>query len=117
MQNFPGLFAMEAVLDLFASLGAENVFERVTTVTSWTRDTLRRLGGDLTHDRHPHFDSPIVTARFSGSDVSEMAGSLKAAGIAVAARHGNLRVSPHFFNGRQDIAALGEAVRSYLARA
>lgn len=114
IQNFSGLFAMEAVLDLFFSIGRGELLDRVATMTEATRGVLRDVGGEVTHDLHPHFDSPIVTAAFPHVDVSEMAGALRTKGVAVAARHGRLRVSPHFFNDQGDLEALEEAVRGYL---
>ena len=114
IQNFPGLFAMEAVLDLFFSIGREELLERVSAVAESARDVLREVGAQVTHDQHRYFDSPIVTAAFPNADVSEMAGALRTRGVAVAARHGRLRVSPHFFNDLDDMAALNEAVTGYL---
>lgn len=114
IQNFPGLFAMEAVLDLFFSIGREELLERVAIVAQSAREVLREVGAQVTHDQHRYFDSPIVTAAFPNADVSEMAGALRTRGVAVAARHGRLRVSPHFFNDLDDMAALKEAVTGYL---
>jgi selenocysteine lyase/cysteine desulfurase len=55
-----------------------------------------------------------VTARFPGLDPSPLAVHLREQGVAVAARKGYLRVSPHFFNDETDIAALGQHVREYV---
>jgi selenocysteine lyase/cysteine desulfurase len=35
---------------------------------------------------------------------------LQARKVLVAARHGNLRVSPHFYNDETDLARLAEAL-------
>lgn len=113
IQNFSGLFAMEAVLDLMFSIGRDELFGRIAEVTEETREALRAVGGQVTHDLHPHFDSPIVTASFPDADVSEMAGTLRTQGVALAARHGRLRVSPHFFNNSEDLRALTVAIREY----
>jgi len=70
-----------------------------------TRDVLREAGAEL----RSH-DSPIVTARFPQRDASALARELQAAKVLVAARHGNLRVSPHFYNNEADLARLREAL-------
>jgi selenocysteine lyase/cysteine desulfurase len=45
-----------------------------------------------------------------GRDASELARRLMEKKIAVAARHGALRVSPHFYNNEEDLARLEEAL-------
>jgi selenocysteine lyase/cysteine desulfurase len=111
--NFSGIYAMEAVLDLIASLGAEAVEQRVLRLAAKTRAVLRSHGGVLLADRQPYYESPIVTAQFPGVDMSKLAVELKRRRIVVAARQGNLRVSPHFFNNEEDLARLDEALRDF----
>jgi selenocysteine lyase/cysteine desulfurase len=111
--NFSGIYAMEAVLDLLASLGAEAVEHRVLQLAARTREVLRANGGVLLADQHPHYESPIVTAQFPGLDMSKLAAELKRKRIAVAVRKGNLRVSPHFFNNEEDLAKLDEALHDF----
>lgn len=111
--NFSGIYAMEAVLDLIASLGAEAVEERVLQLAAKTREVLRSNGGVLFADQHPYYESPIVTAQFPGVDMSKLAVELKRRRIVVAARRGNLRVSPHFFNNEDDLRQLDEALRDF----
>ena len=114
--NFPGIYAMEAVLDLIAGLGAEAIEKRVLEMAAKTRDVLRANGGVLFADRHPYYESPIVTAQFPGVDMSQLAAELKRRRIVVAARKGNLRVSPHFFNNEDDLRQLDEALRDFRSR-
>ena len=97
---------MEAVLDLFASIGKERLFERTSEIVEATRRTLRAAGGHLACDDSPWFDSPVVTARFEGVDASELSAELKRRRVLTAARKGALRVSPHFFNNEEDLAVL-----------
>lgn len=113
VQNFSGIYAMEAVLDLIESAGAGAIEARVLDLAAKTRDVLRSHGGVLFADQQPYYDSPIVTARFPGVDMSRLAIELKRRRIVVAARQGKLRVSPHFFNNEQDLAQLDEALRDF----
>lgn len=108
--NFSGLFAMEAVLDLFASIGKHRLFARTAEIAEATRQTLRDAGGRLAYDDSPWFDSPVVTARFEGVDASALSAELKRRRVLTAARKGALRVSPHFFNNEEDLAVLESAL-------
>jgi selenocysteine lyase/cysteine desulfurase len=110
IQNFSGIAAMDAVLDLLLSLGVPDVLERIASLAESARQALRDCGGIPAHDERPYFDSPIVAARFDAIDVAELAHNLRGEKIAVAARHGRLRVSPHFFNNAADIATLAAAI-------
>jgi selenocysteine lyase/cysteine desulfurase len=51
-----------------------------------------------------------VAARLPDRDTSAPARRLGERKIVVAARHGNLRVSPHFYNDETDLAALAAGI-------
>jgi len=104
--NFPLLYAMEASIDLMFELGPETIEARVLELADRARQLLRELGATVNDDR-----CAIVAARFEGRDVSQLARALKEDRILVAARRGNLRVSPHFYNNEEDL----ERLRSGLA--
>ena len=55
--------------------------------------------------------SQIVAAQFPGIDPSHLARELKKKQVNVAARHGFLRVSPHFYNNHDDLEQLCEAIK------
>ena len=113
-QNFAGIYAMGAVLKMLRSLGPETIEKRVLELAAKTRNLLRARGGILHYDRHPYYDSPVVSARFPGVDMSAWAVELRRRRIALAARKGNLRVSPHFFNNEDDLGRLDEALRALI---
>ena len=115
-QNFSGLYAMGAVLHLLESLGRKTVDDRVSAVANSTRDVLRHRGATLLFDYHPHYDSPIIAAKFPRQDASALAVELQQRRIAVAARKGNLRVSPHFFNNDDDLERLDAALTAILEK-
>jgi selenocysteine lyase/cysteine desulfurase len=66
-----------------------------------TSDLLRRSGAIVVHE-----NTNIVAAHWPDRDASALARSLQAERIIVAARHGNLRVSPHFYNTEEDLQKL-----------
>lgn len=112
LQNFPGIYAMGAVLEMMMSLGLDEIETRVQSLAAKGRETLRRAGAELLYDRLPFYDSPILAAAFPGEDVSRLADRLRGRRVVVSARHGCLRVSPHFFNNEQDLSCLEEGLRN-----
>ena len=106
MLAFAPIYAMGASVDMMLEIGPERIERRVMELACDTAEALREAGGELLH-----CDSPIVTARFA-RDASEVAAALAARKILVAARRGNLRVSPHLYNNEEDIARLKEEVNA-----
>jgi selenocysteine lyase/cysteine desulfurase len=110
MLAFTVLYALDAVIRMMLEIGPERIEGRVMDLAGKTRDLLRRKGGVLPGDTLPHYDSQVVCAAFPGRDVSQLARTLMERKIAVAVRHDNLRVSPHFYNDESDLARLEEAL-------
>lgn len=111
MLPFPSLYGMGAVLDLMLAIGPALIEARVLELASGARRVLRGLGGEVNAD-----SSQIVTARMPGVDSGELARSLREERILVSARHGRLRVSPHFYNDEGDLEILEAAVRRHMMR-
>lgn len=114
MLSFGPIYGMAASVEMMLDIGPGAIEQRVLQLAASTREALRSAGGDLPADRMPHYDSPIVTARFEGKDAPALARSLHSCKVLVAARHGNLRVSPHFYNDESDIERLSAALREAL---
>lgn len=108
---FSAIYAMDAVIRMMQAIGPARIEERVLQLAGKTREVLRCAGGILPSDRSPHFDSPVVTARFEGQNASQLVRELASLKVQVAARHGNLRVSPHFYNNEADLERLRETLR------
>jgi cysteine desulfurase / selenocysteine lyase len=115
MLPFALLYAMDAVIEMMQAIGPERIERRVMELAGKTRDVLRGAGAVLLADSSPHYDSQIVTARFAGREAPAIARELQAHKVLVAARHGNLRVSPHFYNDEADLARLERAIPDVLS--
>jgi cysteine desulfurase / selenocysteine lyase len=103
---FPSIYAMGAVLDLMLEIGPAAIEARVLELADRVRAVLLAGGAlNVNEDR-----SPIVTAAFEG-DAGALALRLKERGVIVSARHGRLRVSPHFYNNEEDLESLAAALR------
>jgi cysteine desulfurase/selenocysteine lyase len=108
MLAFAPIYAMGASVEMMLQIGPARIEQRVMDLACQTAEALRQSGGKVVH-----CESPIVTAQFE-RDASELAAGLKDRRILVAARRGNLRVSPHFYNSEEDIDRLAHGLREVL---
>jgi cysteine desulfurase / selenocysteine lyase len=101
MLNFPSLYGAEESIRMMLEIGPDRIERRVLELAALTGDLLRRSGATLVNE-----NTHIVAAHWPDRDASALAKKLEAEKIIVAARHGNLRVSPHFYNTERDLEAL-----------
>jgi selenocysteine lyase/cysteine desulfurase len=106
------IYALGASIEMMMEIGPAAIEQRVLALAGLARDRLRSLGARLLYDEAPHFDSPVIAAQFPDRDVSALAVELRRHRIQVAARHGNLRVSTHFYNNEEDLDQLERCLRS-----
>lgn len=106
---FSLLYPMEASVRMMLEIGPEVIERRVLGLAGAARDCLRKLGADVADT-----GSQIVAAKFSHEDPSRLARELKSRRVLVAARHGYLRISPHFYNNDDDVLKLEEELRKIL---
>jgi cysteine desulfurase/selenocysteine lyase len=106
---FALLYAMEASIEMMFEIGPDVIEARVLDLARSARQRLRGLGAEAVET-----GSHIVTAKFPDHDPAELARELKAHRVLVVARHGYLRVSPHFYNHEDDLSRLEEELRKLL---
>lgn len=109
MLPFAVLYAMGASLELILEIGPEAIEKRVLSLANQVRDIARGLGGEPVSE-----NSAIVSVRFDGRDPSPLAQELKQKRVLVAARHGLLRISTHFYNNEEDLEHLRAALATAL---
>ena len=112
MLNFSALYAMGASVGMMLEIGPDAIERRVTELAGIADSMLRKLGASIVTE-----GSPIIAARFEGVDASRLALELKNRRILVSARHGNLRVSVHFYNDETDLEKLKVALQECLRAA
>jgi len=105
MLPFALLYAMGASIEFILEIGPDAIERRVLGLAEQVREIARRLGGEPVS-----VDSAIVSVRFPGRDPSPLARALKEKHVLVAARHGLLRISPHFYNNESDLEQLSNAL-------
>jgi len=103
---FPLLYALEQSVEMMLEIGPDLIEQRVMQLAGSTRDRLRDLGAEIAEN-----GSQIVAAKFREIDPSHLARELKKRNVNVAARHGFLRISSHFYNDDEDLEQLCEAIR------
>jgi cysteine desulfurase/selenocysteine lyase len=102
-------YALEAVVDLMLEMGVERTEERVMELAARASEVLRRHGGEVAHE-----GSQILAARFKDAEAGALALALKERGVLASARHGNLRISTHFYNNEADLGVLDAALRGII---
>lgn len=106
MVSFALLYAMRESIEMQLEIGLDAIEERVLALADSVRSAMRSCGATVADYR-----SPIVTGRFPNADPSQLARVLKEKRVLVAARRGQLRVSPHFYNNEQDIEVFARELR------
>jgi selenocysteine lyase/cysteine desulfurase len=112
--NVPGILALGASIDLLLEVGIDNVWPRVESLTQRLCDGLRDKGYRVFTPRDdPAERSGIVCfePRENGKAArQQIVDSLEQRGIVIVEREGRLRASPHFYNGDEQIDAMGDAL-------
>jgi cysteine desulfurase / selenocysteine lyase len=103
---FALLYALEQSVEIMLEIGPDVIEQRVMQLAKSTRDRMRELGAEVAEN-----GSQIVAAKFPGRDPSYLARELTKRSVNVAARHGFLRISPHFYNDNNDLEQLCEAIK------
>jgi selenocysteine lyase/cysteine desulfurase len=103
---FSLLYAMEQSVQLMLETGPAEIEAKVMQLSDSTRNWLRFFGAEVADN-----GSQIVAAKFPGRDPSHLARELKKRNVNVAARHGFLRISPHFYNNNDDLEQLCAAIK------
>jgi selenocysteine lyase/cysteine desulfurase len=105
MLNFPVLYAMGESIRMLLELGPEKVEQRVLELGAQVQAIVRETGATVAHP-----GGNIIAAHWPDRDAEELYSRLKKQRIVTAARHGNLRISPHFYNLEEDLEKLRAAL-------
>lgn len=109
--NTIGCFGLRASLDLFLEVGQPLIADRIHALAERLIEGAREIGYETIRERDRDSGSGIVTIRKPGADSDRTAARLAARQTSVAARHGWIRASPHFYNEPEDVDRLLEQLR------
>jgi cysteine desulfurase / selenocysteine lyase len=110
MLPFALLYAMDAVIEMMQAIGPERIERRVMELAGQNAGCAARRRREVAGGQQPALRFADRDGAVRGRDAPAIARELQARKVLVAARHGNLRVSPHFYNDEADLARLAEAL-------
>ncbi len=108
--NMPGLQAFAASVRLFHEIGPDVVSERILERAEQVREIARQAGWSVCGSQRPEDLSGIVALERPGIDPDAFAREARNRGIALSSRRGRVRISPHVYNGDDDLQRLAEAL-------
>ena len=107
------LYGFGAALKVLLDVGLDEIGRRTMMLGDYLRDACRSRGWSVYGPQKPEETSPVVCVETRG-DVDGIAEGLKSMGVLAAARAGNLRFSPHFYNTTDEIDTALERLESLL---
>jgi selenocysteine lyase/cysteine desulfurase len=108
--NFPGVWGLEAAVELHLALGAENEERYILGLYAVAKRGLEAKGYQIVSPQGEGEVSGILSFRHPTLQPERIADRLQAAKINLAIRGGNLRISPSVYNDEAEIRRLLEAL-------
>jgi selenocysteine lyase/cysteine desulfurase len=108
-QSFATILGMGAALALLDEVGIDRVAGHIIAWLEEVEKALATLGLDPGPPRAVR--KGILTFRPPSGTAEEFVNRAGQAGLVLSARRGRVRISPHFYNGEVELAALVEFVR------
>jgi len=112
LENFPGIWGLDAAVKLLLGLGPRRVEEHILGLTGYAAEGLRSRGWQIGSPWRRDERSGLLSFFSATMSAEQVERRLRAAGVDVAVRDGKLRISPSYFNDRQDIDRLLESLPS-----
>lgn len=108
-QSFATILGMGAALDLLDEAGIDRI---AAHITAWLEEAEKFLAA-AGLDPGPRRDvrKGILTFRPPSGSAEDFVNRASKAGVVLSPRRGRVRVSPHFYNGEAELAALANLVR------
>jgi cysteine desulfurase / selenocysteine lyase len=104
-------YGLERSLKLLTETGLESIRAYLDELTDFMCELLAAKNYDIISSRAPSEKSAIVCLKHrNGLSANEIAKRLEEEKIVVSARGDRLRISPHFYNNREDIERLVDAL-------
>ncbi len=108
--NTVGIYGLGAAIDLFLEVGLEKIEEHILDLSDYLAGRLEEKGYRVYGSRKHSEISAIVTCTHERYTPKALYQRLHEKNIITAPRVGRLRISPHFYNTREEIDALIEAL-------
>lgn len=108
--NTAGIYALDAALGLLAEISIDAIERRVIDLTDDLVEGLRRRHCRVHSPRAENEKSGIVSFTKDGVSPRALNERLFAAGVSTALRGGGVRAAAHFYNDRNDVERLLDAL-------
>jgi cysteine desulfurase/selenocysteine lyase len=110
-QSFATILGMGAALALLDEVGIDRI---AAHITAWLEEAERFLAaaGLEPGPARACVRKGILTFRPPSGTAEEFVNRASKAGVVLSARRGRVRISPHFYNGEAELAALAKLVRA-----
>jgi selenocysteine lyase/cysteine desulfurase len=108
--NTVGVYGLGAAIDLFLETGPRKIEDYLLGLTQYLAEMLRSKGYRVISSTVPGETSGIVTCVHPVHTALSLYHTLSGRNIMVAPRVGRLRISPHFYNTREEVDALIDAL-------
>jgi selenocysteine lyase/cysteine desulfurase len=104
--NTAGVYGLRAAIDLFHEVGPERIEDHLLSLSDYVAERLTSKGYNVVSSRKPGETSAIVTCTHERHAPRELWQLLRAKNIQTAPRMNRLRISPHFYNIREEVDSL-----------
>lgn len=104
--NIVGILALGASLELFNSVGIDNIEKRILNLTKKALNALEQKGYEIISPREDHYRSGIISFK-SDTGVEKLYQKLVENAVQLSIRDGRIRISPHFYNTEEEIYRFG----------
>ncbi len=107
----PSVYGAVSGLHLLLEVGLKEAWQQVYLVHTMLRECLQDLGVRVITPTLFQYHGAMIA--FEAPKESALVNALEDDGIIVSSRGGNLRVSPHFYNGVEDVEELMKSLRKH----
>ena len=108
--NYPGLWALDGALDYFEEIGWDVIYERIAELSEYLMDGLKKLKIDVLTPK----DARAGIVSFRHENGAKIEKQMAEKGSYFAYRDGFVRITPHFYNTREDIDMMLKALKEMI---
>lgn len=101
--NFPGIWGLEAAVDILLGLGSDRVERHLLDLTRYAAEGLRKRGYSIISPFGENERSGILSFNHDKISAEQIAELMADAKVDLAVRGGALRISPTYYNDKNDI--------------
>ncbi len=108
--NEVGICGLGQTINLFLQVGPSLIERYLLQLRQYLVESLERRGYHVLSSQRPGEASAILVCRHERYSAEEICSELESKNIIISARLDRLRIAPHFYNTREEVDALIEAL-------